>query len=1089
MSWLNPLNDSLNKMKSILAEGIEVITEERHEEPEISKEEHENLQKILEVQNEEITILRKQIFEYQQEKLNDISNQSKSLIAADSLQQSTIHNVVQAVPSVPNDSWFWEPDNSSSSSKRDDNGSPESGEIDLTTIPLDGCDDHELIERLRKQVIERDVKLKSIGVENSILNEKLKNLSLENQELNKNIDELDKQHQVAIEKVLDVKSELQDKYNCVQEENRSLLIENSDIVKEKEDDLKDIVAAKESLEKQLEQLTASKEEITKYAQQYEQQIAELSADNLKYETEVVNLQEKIKSLQEKDDSPPPELVVKNDESLIKINSCINEYFKLNGTFENEDQFVECFEKWALSTSEKLSELNLEYSKLMNEHKMVKDESAKYSHEKEVLKADLINYEIECSELMKNNNILMTDIENLKCGAKLETIQETEDEENFGMLERQLEDSNSLNQCLEDEFHQIRSRLESTESEKEEYLSQISQLKNQLTENVSRCKNYQEEIDNLENEKCNYLFELNELKSEDERNILQRELKSYKDKEVELSKQLLDLLKDHDILQEKYDKLEIASKSQLKKLEVNFNEMQEVKESLATNFEELQKEHYKLTESLKDNQVIIQNLEQKLQENAGNEELSVKISSLEESINGLTKEKEDLISLVTTKHNENVQYHNEIIRLNQMLSQESTNKNQQHSIEVEQLNDQIQFLREKSEILAQNLMTEQNNQRLLQQEKNDVAEQNSTLNKDIERLRQHLLEVADAYTFEQVSLQKQVEDYKSKLMSIEDEVKKSTTQYTSANIRANQQAETLQTQYTLLLQQREELLSKINSADDHDSKNQAALTNLQSALEIFQRDKERDIELRTAHLLKELNDEKFKQSKMSQDINQLQQQLQEAKNGLLAAARLNDQLEMNQMTIQRLNSEMHSYQENMSTLKKQLEESKANTSSADMDLVKNLVIGYITAPNAEAKSQILKLISNVLSLNDMELARVGLKTSNASGGWFSLLGGGNENANNNNVSLTEAFVAFLEKESQPRVNNPNLLTIHEKDASVASRKSSIVRPPSEEHSTLESTSQDTSITAVHPILLGDSQLLPPYENRNSSTILKDLLNDP
>lgn len=41
-------------MKSILAEGIEVITEERQEEPEISKEEHENLQKILEVQNEEV---------------------------------------------------------------------------------------------------------------------------------------------------------------------------------------------------------------------------------------------------------------------------------------------------------------------------------------------------------------------------------------------------------------------------------------------------------------------------------------------------------------------------------------------------------------------------------------------------------------------------------------------------------------------------------------------------------------------------------------------------------------------------------------------------------------------------------------------------------------------------------------------------------------------------------------------------------------------------------------------------------------------------------------------------------------------------
>ncbi|CAO1427844.1 unnamed protein product [Diamesa serratosioi] len=1080
MSWLNPLNDSLNKMKSILAEGIEVITEERREDPEISKEEHENLQKILEVQNEEITILRKQIFEYQQEKLCDISNQSKSVSFiqnynnSDSTQQSTTQNVVQSASSVPNDSWFWEPDNSSSSSKRDDNGSPEAGEIDLTTIPLDGCDDHELIERLRKQVVERDVRVKSIGVENSILNEKLKNLSLENQELNRNIDELDKQHQVAIEKVLDVKSELQDKYNCVQEENRSLLIENSDIIKEKEDDLKDIVAAKNSLEKQLEEITASKEEITKYAQQYELQIAELSADNFKYETKVGNLQEKIKILQENDDSSPPEFIVKNDESLIKINSLINKYFKLNATFENEDQFVESFDKWVVGTSEKFRELELEISKLLDENKLIKEESAKNSHEKEVLKADLINYEIECSELMKNNNILMTDIENLKCGAKLETIQETEDEENFGMLERQLEDSNSLNQCLEDEFHQIRSRLESTESEKEEYLSQISLLKNQLTENVSRCKSYQEEIDNLENEKCNYLFELNELKSEDERNILQRELKSYKDKEVVLSKELLELLKDHDVLQEKYDKLEITSKSQVQDSVMSQDEREQ---QLKDNQNELK-------------QAFLELEKLKLQENAGNNDLSIKITSLEEAVNGLNKEKEDLISLVTTKHNENVQYHNEIVRLNQLLSLESTNKSQQHSNELEQLNDQVQFLREKSEILAQNLIAEQNNQRLLQQEKNDVAEQNTTLNKDIERLRQHLLEVADAYTFEQVSLQKQVEDYKSKLVSIEDEVKKSTTQYTSANIRANQQAETLQTQYTLLLQQREDLLSKINAADDKDSKNQASLTNLQSALEIFQRDKERDIELRTTHILKELNDEKLKQSKMSQDIHQLQQQLQEAKNGLLAAARLNDQLEMNQMTIQRLNNEMHSYQENMATLKKQLEDSKSNTSSADMDLVKNLVIGYISAPNVEAKSQILKLISNVLSLNDMELARVGLKTSNAGGGWFSLLqGGGNENANNNNVSLTEAFVAFLEKESQPRVNNPNLLTIHEKDASAANRKSSIVRPPSEEHSTIETTSQDTSIIAVHPILLGDSQLLPPYENRNSSTILKDLLNDP
>lgn len=54
--------------------------------------------------------------------------------------------------------------------------------------------------------------------------------------------------------------------------------------------------------------------------------------------------------------------------------------------------------------------------------------------------------------------------------------------------------------------------------------------------------------------------------------------------------------------------------------------------------------------------------------------------------------------------------------------------------------------------------------------------------------------------------------------------------------------------------------------------------------------------------KELENERGLQSKLSIEIHQLQQQLQEAKNGLMAAARLSDQLELNQHTIERLNNE-------------------------------------------------------------------------------------------------------------------------------------------------------------------------------------------
>lgn len=56
---------------------------------------------------------------------------------------------------------------------------------------------------------------------------------------------------------------------------------------------------------------------------------------------------------------------------------------------------------------------------------------------------------------------------------------------------------------------------------------------------------------------------------------------------------------------------------------------------------------------------------------------------------------------------------------------------------------------------------------------------------------------------------------------------------SHSIRANQQAETLQAQHALLLQQRDELLAKLGQCEDRELKQQAALTNLQCALEQFQ----------------------------------------------------------------------------------------------------------------------------------------------------------------------------------------------------------------------------------------------------------------
>lgn len=784
----------------------------------------------------------------------------------------------QQQPQQQNDSWFWEPESSSTSSKKDDNGSPcEEAEIDLTTISLDS-NDHELMEKLRRQLVDRDTRLKVLGAENKVLNEKIKISNSENQELNRNIEELDQQHQIAIEKILDVKRSLQDKLKSASEEIKLFQQQKAELVESHANAIAALNDEKLTLQSELQQQIISHQELTAITKSYEVQVEELSEVNLKLEADLAELKTAV--------NEAPEVIVNNDEYLKKINSLINANFKLNEAYEGEENFVETFAKWVASTSAKIREMDFEMSKLLDENKLIKDESSKHVSERDMMKSELVNYELECSQLVKNNNILMADIECLKGGGKLETILENDDEENIVVLERQLEDSNCLNQSLEDEFVSIRTKLEATEVERSDYFDEIQQLKNQLAENVSRCKTYQEEIDNLENEKSNYLFELNELKSEEERNILQKELKIYKDREVELMTKLDELENEHSELCKKYQTMEKTASSQIHDLSTSqsnaivensklltekdyqlteaLSEMerlrsvneelsvsekvkldliaqaQENQETLSKSYEtrctELAKINDANVDSLRKCNELIQDLQKQLLEANSAAESSEQISSLEASLATLTLEKENLIALVTTKHNENVQYHNEIVRLNQLLQQEAQKAEISHADSLEQLNDQVTFLREKCDLLAQNLLQEQNSLRVLQQEKNDAVELNNTLNKDIERLRQHLLEVADAYTFEQVSLQKQVEEYKSKLMAIESEAKHSATAYTSANIRANQQAETLQSQYNLLTQQRDELLAKLSAAEDYDNKNQAALTNLQVALEIFQRGK-------------------------------------------------------------------------------------------------------------------------------------------------------------------------------------------------------------------------------------------------------------
>ncbi|KAJ6638473.1 Thyroid receptor-interacting protein 11 [Pseudolycoriella hygida] len=850
-----------------------------------------------------------------------------------------------------------------------------------------------------------------------------------------------------------------------------------------------------------------------------------------------------------------------------VRSLVKKYINYSGVLDANFNSLEELFRTIGDTFTSLNAMGKSLSDMTNELETAYGMTKQMEYEKETIEADLRHYETQVGELIRSNEVLLNEIENLKSG-KLDTISE-ENEDSIIYLERQLEDCSIISQSLEAECEDIRNKLDEVENAKENLEGKLRSLTQELQKEREITKDLTLKLENVDAERSNLLFEINEMKADDSLHKLEETIVD-KDKEIEeISRQLKTLNQDHSELIAKLQSLQTQSLEMRGTFENEITELRKVlseKDSLILKKEQdvgellseirsIKKENEenagiksvelaKLSEMESEleriqeaKQIEIQHLQQKLTTSeAANDKLveelkayAEKLASAKEhneinqnidaisreneslrgAVDNFSKEKNDLIALITAKHNENVQYHTEIQRLNQMLTIEvekhrecvncaeltkqltDLNTNKQN---VDKLNDQVAFLKEKSDILTKNLLTEQMNQKLLQQERLELIEQKNSLTKDLERLRQHLLDVEEAHVMETVELQQIINETKSKMSILEEEVKKSSNAYTSASIRANQQTETLQMQYQLLTQQRDELLAKLSAAEDKESKNEAALINLQCALEQFQNNKERDVESVTYRLRKDLENEQQKQLELTNEIKSLHDQLLESKNGLLAASRITDQLESCQVANATLKTELRDCNDKMALMEKKLVESEScHADKIEKGLLKNLLIGYIVATNQNDKLQILKLISSVLNFNQTETDKVGLNKTHTS--WLNSLlagssGGANDNENYNKEGLAQAFVKFLEKESQPKTdasNSMSLLNIVQKPLA----KSTSTEVPSVAVSSLQQPNQMSTTTtpaAIQPILLTDSIIQNFAPPRNSSSILKDILND-
>ncbi|XP_065364053.1 thyroid receptor-interacting protein 11 [Calliphora vicina] len=810
----------------------------------------------------------------------------------------------------------------------------------------------------------------------------------------------------------------------------------------------------------------------------------------------------------------------NEENIVQLESQLEECNNLNRTLEQEyielNEKIEELEKENQSINEKLrtsqqqcealnikeKDLNLQVETLELEkcNLLLKMNDVNTSNEEQQEDTQALRiYQEKCESLEKQLSTLAKDHADLVAALQkqkdqlLEAIQKREESEKL-MREQQL-----LGEQLKEKVISLES-LQTTHEKLQDNLKetnlQLEQCKQELMAKDIVAESLKQEVKTLQS----YLQEAEGLV--DSKLVLEEQLTEKQQKIEELLKEIKEHKEKQEHLQQDLDKI-LADKIEPAQLE----HLQAENSSLQDKLKALENELHTLKDAALTDAGNNKENVQHLGRIAELEAQLLSTADLQNSLEALTYEKQEMIKALQQKHAENMQYYKEIQRLTPLVQQQQQAADKpcekcpslESSIaelqkQQEKLQDQINFLKEKSDILTTNLLTEQTNQKLVQQEKADVMEQNATLRKDLERLRAHLLESEDMHTQEMVELQKEFEETKAKMMALEDEVNKSSNAYTSASIRANQHAETLQAQYAVVVQQRDELVNKLTVAEDRESKNQAALTNLQCALEQFQNDKENDIKLATQRIRKELQQHMDKALQLQLEIQQLQQQLSDANQGLNAASRLSDQLEASQQTINVLREEVESLKQlNMDLDKKLSSTESSQTDKIEKTLIKSLLIGYVVSGNPNDKQQILRMISSVLDFNQNETDKVGLNKQQ--GGWLgSLLGGGGGSPGSHSKdNLVQAFVDFLEQESQPKPQQsqmPNLLNItHTPTAATASspasrRSSSVINPSA----AASGSSNYAAPVPIQPLLLNSTVLDDFAPSRNSSSILKDILSD-
>lgn len=917
-------------------------------------------------------------------------------------------------------------------------------------------DEFEMLKNQTKTVVELEhnannqdsEKLKKTADEIDDLKKRLAAANSKNEQLSIDIHILENDKVLLTKKVDDLKNVLDEKSNAHKE------LEN----------LKSTLDCKlHDFENKLDEVIRHKQEVEVDKQKLQEKVAVLqdqltttdTENNAKLEsmmTEKTLLGEQLKHMSKENETLTQSIeklrtvildLQRQEQELLDENNDL----KKNIQYERNSKVLE-------DTIDELKSKTVHQDILTNEVASLKDENKKLIEKKIQLEAELVSTDSKIAHLEEEFDKLIVDlnekdtlIDGLNSTIHHNNITLQKLNESGAEMEKSISVKNEEIHKLQRSVEELTLKLNDTVGKSDRSQEELNRLHGEKEELNKQVLSLNDEINSKNNEISSLTLHLEQ--TEKSSNEL-KTLISNKEKEIkELNQSIVELT----------DKLKTAE---------NVMHHNDDYAKLDQEKKAVEAEVVALIESVAAKEKTIEDMKQSL---ASTEKISNEYKSI---IDTAMTEKTELINLINLKHNESIQYHNEIQRLNHVILEQTNEykkvieeKDKQllnssdHCKNCENLmvtlrekdgiimslsqnasgfektmadlvaaSESVKVLTEKCDNLEKHLSVQVETVKKLTAENLQLSELEQNSVKELERLRRHLVETEENYTQELMSSEQKLTECQARLHQVEERAKQTSTVYTSNSIRANQEVETYRNQIRLLEKQRDEVQARLSDAEDARSRSEAALTNLQVVLEQFQLDKERDIHSATEKIRNKMEEQRRENRGLQIEISRLNAKLEEALTGLQAASRLGDQVEMKRAEINDLKEQVRTLQTSVAAAEERYYNAISNQQDkVDKNLVKNLVINYVmtAAGNQSNKTQVLRILSTVLDFNQQECERLGLSRSAQAPD-----------------SLAAEFVKFLQNESRPRAPLPNMMTLAQgntsRSATPSSRKNSAIGPP-------------------------------------------------